>query len=464
MRVTAPSLRRRNVARVEMKSRDRWLARRQSNGDQEEEDGDDGDGEDPSDTSDGSSDSADSSDSSDSEDEEEVANSPTPPATGGVGLITLPAVNNGAVVPGVTLGADEGAIDTDSDSDDDGIDDDEEETATAPPAVGGTPPAAAQPSAPATITSTPALSTPGLPQTTSQTAPAVSDVSSIVGDLLTSTPSAESTSLPTLNPDPSLTVPATGGAQQSGDSSVTTPERETLSAAPLQEANGMDGGAAAGIVIGVLAAIGLMIGAAFFWRKYRSARGLPFFPFALPFGKKKDGNDPYSANANVNPKTNTKIIDDLMKAAYDAENGGNDMAGVYWQEKYAPQLPEKKQSAWLDPKAFTALGGQLTPHTPKKPVSRWLEAVQTPRDSRGPGGFPPSERMSRQSRQSTMRFPIRLSTSPPRSPDAPQESNGLRPPMPGTMAGDRLEPPRPVYNARETMTTDTTNTSVRWYG
>ncbi|KAK4227520.1 hypothetical protein QBC38DRAFT_416858 [Podospora fimiseda] len=405
MRVTAPSLRRRNVARLEMRSRDRWLAPRHGDEEHDDEDGDHMDGEDHENHSD--------SDSSDSEDEEELLRPVTPPpAAGGVGVITLPPVNNGAQLPGVTLGAEENVDDIDSDSD---SDDEEETTTTAPPA---------------TITSDPSLSAPGLPETTSGTPPSVSDVSNIIGDLLNSAPTAG----PTLSPgDSSLTIPGADGG------SVTEPERETLSAAPLQEAKGMDGGAAAGIVVGVLAIIGLMVGAAFFWRKYRASRGLPFFPFA--FGRKKDGKDQkWNSANNANPKTNTKIMDDLMKAAYDAENGGNDMAAVYWQEK--------QQSTWLDPKAFAALGGEPTPRTPKKPVSRWLEAVQTPRDSRGPEGFP-----------------IRLSTSPPpRNPNVPQPTNGIRPPMPGTMAGDRVEPPKPVYNARETMTTDTTGSSGRWYG
>lgn len=205
--------------------------------------------------------------------------------------------------------------------------------------------------------------------------------------------------------------------------------------------------------------IGVMIGAVFLWRKYRRGRGLPFLPVALPFGKKRDSNDPYSDNAafpppNGNAKTNTKIMDDLMRAAYDSENGGNDMAGAGFYGI------NEKQSAWLDEKAFVALGGELTPRRTSKPVNRWLSAIETPRQSRP--GFPPSERMST---QSTTRFPIRLSQSPPPgNPNVPQANGGMRPPMPGTMAGDRLEPPKPAYNARETMTTDTTSTSVRWYG
>ncbi|KAK4168777.1 hypothetical protein QBC43DRAFT_309667 [Cladorrhinum sp. PSN259] len=450
MRVTPPSLRRRNTARVEIRSRDRWVARRHGDEDHEDGDGDHMDGEDH----DHDDDDSDSSDS-DSDDEDELPTSTQPAPGGGVGVITLPGVNNGAQLPGVTLGADEG-IDADIDSDSDS-DDDETTTAPNPSATSTTAPPAAS-----------TLPTTSVPQITSGTAPYVSDVSR-TSSLSTASPTVEPTLLPTL--DASLTVPAAGGAQQSGDTIVPIPEAETLPNLPLQEANGMSGGAAAGIVIGVLAIIGLMVGAAFYWRKYRRDRGLSFLPVATPFSKKRDGNDQYADNNNnnnnnINPKTNTKIMDDLMKATYDAENGGNDMAGAgygYWDKKYASQLPTQQQSAWLDEKAFVALGGELTPRTPKKPVSRWLEAVQTPRQSRGPA-FPPSERMSRSSRQSTMRFPIRLSTSPPRNPAVPQANNGLRPPMPGTIAGDRLEPPKPAYNARETMTTDTTSTSVRWYG
>jgi hypothetical protein len=142
-------------------------------------------------------------------------------------------------------------------------------------------------------------------------------------------------------------------------------------------------------------------------------------------------------------------MDDLMKAAYATENGANDMEGVgaYAPKPPPPQLPPPPQhqhqhqhqhqqeevSVFMDEKAYAALAGPPTPASPqRKPVMRWLDGVKTPTQPNGPE-IPPTPAM-------------------PQSATMP--SGG----------GRAVEPPKPAYYGRDTMTTDTTNTSVRWFG
>ncbi|KAK4178274.1 hypothetical protein QBC36DRAFT_109031 [Triangularia setosa] len=442
MRVTGPGLRRRNHAWLEMRSRERRWTRRQI--------------EEESETSDsGGETSGDESGEDSSDDEEDTVPTvqrpslPLPTVGAGAGVNLLP-------VPGATLGADEGeesASDGIDSGDEDSPDEAEgEEESTVPPAAG--PPAPTEtstigapvPTDPAAIidsssslpgsasstdsasseaTSTKSISS-GSTNTQTSTESALPSSTPIIDDVLTSI-SADSTSFPTLAlPEVSPTPPATNGA--------TTSEEEQLGASPSR----MNTGAAVGIVIGTLAIIGCLIGAALFWRKWRRDRGLPFLPaVVLPW--KKDRNDNYDSDATLAPgkggdKTNTAIMDDLMKAAYAAEHGNNDM------EFYGGYPGDQKDihPNMIDEKAYVALTGHLTPGTPKKPVSTWLGGIVTPRQSQGPV-FPPS----------------------------PMYSEAERPPMPttipGTMAVPKLQPPPPA-KARTTMTTDTTNTSVRWYG
>ena len=135
-------------------------------------------------------------------------------------------------------------------------------------------------------------------------------------------------------------------------------------------------------------------------------------------------------------KTNTQIMDDLMKAAYNAENGMNDMESGTWPAvaKEPPQIAAEKQgSAFMDEKAYAALAGPGAPKTPVKPVMRWLDDVRTPTQPNGP-----------------------------EIPPTPDMRGSLGLPM---MSGGRVpEAPKTAYFGRDTMTTDTTNTSVRWYG
>lgn len=191
--------------------------------------------------------------------------------------------------------------------------------------------------------------------------------------------------------------------------------------------------------------VGLVAGAALLWRKRRRERGLPFFPQTRFRLRDDDEPRPQSVSgplpghvAGHNPaKTNTQIMDDLMKAAYANDSGMNDMEGAYAPAvpKLPPQLPAHPQAgAFMDEKAYAALAGPPTPGTPKKPVMKWLDEVKTPTQPNGPE-IPPT-------------------------PDMPPSAT-----MPRLMPGGRLpDPPRPAYYGRDTMTTDTTNTSVRWFG
>lgn len=448
MRVTGPT-RRRNQAWLEMRERRRRLAQRQV----EEE------GQDTSDSdSDADGEGTDLSDSDleeDSEDEDSTIPRPNsrPTVGPGAGVTLLPS----PVVPGVTLGAEE-EVESESDGIDSGDDDSADESSTAapgiqpPPATGTSP----LPVLPEPTTTSPSLSSSGVAAvpvvTSSPGSPPTTDVPSVVpsrslDELLTSA-GLEPTPIPTLSVSP--TAPVAGGVQSPDADNLTTPPQGDNLAVTAE--NNINTGEAVGIVIGVLALIGLLVGAAFFWKKFRRDRGLPFLPprFSDRFSRRREKEDVMNealvppAFPAGNGKTNTKIMDDLMKAAYDAENGNDrEYSGAFGPDKkYPPQLPPPQQAAFMDEKAYVALAGQLTPRTPKKPVSQWLDNVKTPRQSQGPA-FPPSPS-----------FPPDADMAPiPNNPDA----------IPGTITGPRLQPPRPVYG-RDTMTTDTTNTSVRWYG
>ena len=219
--------------------------------------------------------------------------------------------------------------------------------------------------------------------------------------------------------------------------------------------------------------VGLLVGAALLWRKRRRDRGLPFFPQnRLRLGDGDDGAHPGSVTGPLPgrvggqnaAKTNTQIMDDLMKAAYATNNGENDMQGAYLPyrpEQQQQQQQQQPSGAFMDEKAYISLAGPPTPTpatappparalppmappsptpTAQKPVMRWLDEVRTPTQPNGPE-IPPTPAMP----QSATMMPPPVATMP---------SGGGRP----------LDPPRPAYYGRDTMTTDTTGTSVRWFG
>lgn len=125
----------------------------------------------------------------------------------------------------------------------------------------------------------------------------------------------------------------------------------------------------------------------------------------------------------ANKKTNSEMVDDLVRAAYAAESGTNyndveSRVGGYYDEK----APAPNQS-YLDEKAYAALQGGKGPYSPLPPpmpkmailqvdpredqgrpltngttghpLTRWLDATVTPHQSRfGPpttAGLPPDQ-------------------------------------------------------------------------
>ena len=305
MRVTGPTVRRRNHAWLQMRSRERRatrLAQRQQNGAESSDDADTSGNE-----------SAFSIDSSDDESDAEPTKTlrvPLPSATAGVrtgrGVRLLPSPVPD-VATGVTLGADAEEIESASDgieSASDGIDSDGEESAdesTAPPANATPPPGAAPPPPPPAITSTattstiaaspppvtslasPVLAAPLAPSSASSSssssstssssrtrtppqavlstivpAPGPSGSSSSLDELVTSlTRSSQQTGSASTTIASSVSVPITGSTQTE-EAQVVPPGREANEregeglGVGTASRNNLSTGAVAGILIGVL--------------------------------------------------------------------------------------------------------------------------------------------------------------------------------------------------------------------
>ncbi|KAM7188875.1 hypothetical protein V8F20_010384 [Naviculisporaceae sp. PSN 640] len=190
---------------------------------------------------------------------------------------------------------------------------------------------------------------------------------------------------------------------------------------------GMETGAAAGIIIGVLAFVGILLIAGWFiFKKMRSREsdsdpdpesssgGLPAFfnkfrssenrsTYAWKFWDSNSsagtrttvGVPPPVSTAQLpmgKQKTNSEIVDDLMRAAYEAESGGkyNDMESrVGYLDEKAP-VP-----AQVNEQTYKALFGN-GPNSPMPPrnaqgappanggngMTKWLDGTVTPRESR----------------------------------------------------------------------------------
>ncbi|KAK4119324.1 hypothetical protein N657DRAFT_260911 [Parathielavia appendiculata] len=442
MGLSGPTARRRNHAWLQM----RGLRRRATRLTRRQEDDDDGDAANDADSS--GDESVDSVDTSDDESGTEptttvrplLASMPVRLGTG-KGVIPLPkptATAGADVATGVTLGAAEpGEVDDSGfESESDGVESNEDEPGHRPdghPNKGRPPP-------------------PSSTITQSSAAPSITSVSATA--TTTSLDNLVSSLAGTATPSP--TVPVAGGAQF--EEGVLDPGREANEQASDSVSVGtemqskLSSAALAGIVLGALAFAGLLVGAAIIWRKRRRDGGFPFFPqtrFRLndddeshapsSHAPSVTGPLPGEVGGKNQAKTNTQIMDDLMRAAYATDKGSNDMEGAYAPAvpKPTPQLSQQQHeeaAVFMDEKAYAALQRPQTPGSPKEPVMDWLHEVKTPTQPNGPE-MPPT-------------------------PETPSTAA-----MPRLMHGGRVpEPPKPAYHGRDTMTTDTTNTSVRWYG
>ncbi|KAK3311002.1 uncharacterized protein B0T15DRAFT_489638 [Chaetomium strumarium] len=446
MKVTGPTLRRRNHAWLQMRSPERRaarLARRQEL-------------DDSSDDADTSGDeSSDSGEESDDESSAQPTKTVAPPLVSasvgvqaGSGMVLLPTAGAKLTAGGSQLAAGDGEVESDG-PESDGEESDDESTSAS---------ATATPTSSATereiITLTP------LPHSSTSTS---------LDELVTSlTRTARSTSAATsvvsATSGPSFSLPATGAAQSGDPGDRPAPDRQPppdrhahereesdFAVAPSSR-NTLSSGAVAGIVIGVLAFVALLVGAALLWRKRRRDRGLPFFPEKRFRLRDDDGGSnapsiggplPGRVGGQDHVKTNSQIMDELMRAAYSADNGTNDMEGAFAPTKLPQQQQQQQTNAFMDEKAYVALAGPPIPAPPpvavSVPVTQWLSEVKTPTQPNGPE-MPPT-------------------------PQMPPSATLPRPGLPHLAGGGRVpEPPRPAYFGRDTMTTETTNTTARWYG
>ncbi|KAK0733770.1 hypothetical protein B0T26DRAFT_36111 [Lasiosphaeria miniovina] len=227
--------------------------------------------------------------------------------------------------------------------------------------------------------------------------------------------------------------------------------------------------AAISIVFGVLAGIGVLVAVALFVRKRRrrAKQGYPLPPFLSRSGvggggggggggdaKRKssstwawglwDSSSSSSGRTTMAPpravapplpflpppkfgrvsKTNTDIMDNLMRAAYQAEGGQNDMES---------RVNAVEKPGFMDEKAYAMLAGRPAPPERKrqKPISRWLDGLMTPR------------------------VQSRVPSMPPTPGTLPRRPESLVPQLP---------PPLPSYlKNRDTVDTSTGLSTGDWY-
>lgn len=286
--------------------------------------------------------------------------------------------------------------------------------------------------------------------------------------------------LPTVGTPAADVSPPPPGAQPETEG-LNNPDNALGAVAPDQ--GGMNAGAAAGIVIGVLAIVGLLLVGGFFWKKWRdNGKRLSALPLFLNRSEKSSGPDMAYGGAimekdtapilpptmAIDKKTNSEMMDALMQATYKAEGG--------YSRDSAPRAPgqggavgvatfgEKGGPGFMNETTYTALAGPPTPavgaNGAGKPLYQWLDGVKTPRQS----GAPPI--------RSGTDWPVSeyASGPPPAQPTpalpkatAPWQQDQVpvgRPPMPDFL------PPQPAFQRDPRYTTTTTTSSqssdVRW--
>ncbi|KAK3338716.1 hypothetical protein B0H65DRAFT_281374 [Neurospora tetraspora] len=334
------------------------------------------------------------------------------------------------------------------------------------------------------------------PPTTSEPADALAPVNS-----------DDATALPTLTlaPEHSTASPSSVLGAIDGQPQADTQGQQTLVPVPKK----MSAGATAGIVLGVLGFIALCTGFFFLFMKWRARRRpssvfgtrladdekggdnrdmpggnvppvritftRPSWPIQEPNQNQGGQNDTFQAQAQRYSKTNSEMINDLMRAAYATENGGaggNNMAAAYGHADH-----------YIDEKAYAMLAGQ--PPTPsvagteKRGVSKWLADVMTPRQSsisqRWPYPVDPPESlpspvaqgrgMSGYGNNGTTTSTKQKRLTPPRLPLKPVMPASLRPGGGAGPVGGVGLPPGSNVNPRMTVvsqTTNTTSSTARW--
>lgn len=385
------------------------------------------------------------------------------------------------------------SVSSDSGSEDEEEEDEEEEketgTGTAQPTATATDGAAATTvdgGATATVTSAPSATATSAPE-----------------DVLAPVKSDDAAALPNLTLAPEATASPSGvvGAIN-GDAQADTQGQTTLVPVPKK----MSSGAMVGIVLGILGFIAILAGFAFLFIKWRRRRqssssspsvyiadekgnpgnmppggNVPPITFTHPSWPNNNNNNHYQTQRALDPKTNSEMINDMMRAAYAAEGGGNNMAAAHADH-------------YIDEKAYAMLAGH--PPTPsvagteKRSVSKWLGDVMTPNPSTAPAPprqsamsqkwpYPVDPPMPAAVQQGQGPLPVGMpgygntgSTTkqkrltPPRLPLKPVVPASLRPGAGagGAVGGTGL-PPGSNVNPRMTVvtaTTDTTSSSARW--
>jgi len=275
-------------------------------------------------------------------------------------------------------------------------------------------------------------------------------------------------------------MPPPSGAQPETEG-LNNPDNALGAVAPDQ--GGMNPGAAAGIVIGVLAIIGVFVVGGMFWKKWRDSgkrrSALPLFfnrsekdaPPDMAYGgaiMEKDTAPILPPKMPSDKKTNSEMMDALMQATFKTEGGyGRDSASGASAESGpvgVATFGEKGGPGFMNETTYTALAGPPTPAIPangaEKPLYQWLDSVKTPRQSRAPPirsgtDWPVSEYASGPP-------PAQPTPALPQAA-APWQQGQVpvgRPPMPDFL------PPQPTFqrDPRYTTTTATSSQSsdVRW--
>ncbi|KAK4449199.1 hypothetical protein QBC34DRAFT_93165 [Podospora aff. communis PSN243] len=202
-------------------------------------------------------------------------------------------------------------------------------------------------------------------------------------------PAIGQTPLPTL-PPPAADVTAPPSSAQE----ETAAAPDSAIGAVTADQQSMNPGAAAGIVVGVLALISIMVLGAFMWKKWRD-NGKRLSALPLFFNRSERSSSPDMAYGGTgmekdtapimadSKKTNSEMMDHLMQATFKAEGGYNrdSEAGTFGEKGGMATFGEKGGPGFMNETTYTALAGPPTPavvpNGPGKPVAQWLDNVKT---------------------------------------------------------------------------------------